>query len=257
MLRVRSSYLCMAIVAVIAMVGQTVSATTIVLDPFNDDLGTFVDGESNENVKMGDVPGIPILKLVDGPDTPTVTNELIGTRTATLSVTPGAMGMPDGRIVLVQTAFNIGLQSDALSITTDENHAAMVVVDYAGIAGVDLTDGGTNDGFLAFVSSDPSATGTSFKVTLTDDSAVDYVGTFPSFTHPAPYVFIPFEDFAPMYTGALVENINIMITTPDGGDLAIDLVAFGDEPIVPEPMTATLGLMGLGVLVARRRHRAA
>ena len=258
MTRVRLTQWTTALV-VTALAALPAAAVQVTIDPFNDD-GMVGFTESVDNVRMREFPLIGMAKLVDGPDTPTMANELLGTRDAMLSISPPAM-MDDGRAVLVFTGPNIGLGSDALNINIDENHSATVMITYSDIMdgmggmGVDLSDGGTNAGFLTLISSDPSASGTDFTVELTTAMGT-HVGTFFDFMHPDPFFFIDFDDFAPAYPdGTLVTDVKITIATDLGSDLAIDLFAGGNIPGVPEPMTASLGLMGLAVLAARRRRR--
>ncbi len=173
-------------------------------------------------------------------------------------------------------AFQLGTAGLAPTVLTlqysgsDQQNTPAALVNahaLAGGAGIDLTDGGSNDRFeLSFISSDAQPT-TGLDVTITITSPEGGLSTLSGTIKNQ--IGLPFEVFFPFTSlagNAQLTSVDSVSFVFNGGkmtnniDFELQMLATSSSQPVPEPAGATLmalaaGGLGLAGLAARRRRK--
>ena len=125
--------------------------------------------------------------------------------------------------------------------------------DGAGLGGIDLTEGGTSSGFTVFFAS--ADAGAATTVTLMDTAGDTLENTLNTAAGPG-FLFFDYSLFTGIGDITDIDAIQIEIQGQIDGDYQIDLLESRNTPL-PEPLTATLGTLGLGILgISLKRRRA-
>ena len=218
------------------------SAQAIVIDNFNSGSGmvsSAIPGPVNFGTAAGDA-------LANSR-----TLEIIGFPTNADPLSMGAeleVAAPPGRLGHSQDAFAPGGRSRVL---WDANGG--------GLGGLDLTDGGASNAIkMDLISIDVGNVGVELFVEDTGGTVSSLV--LPGLA-PGTNEFL-FTDFVGGADFSMVESVMMEITASTTSDAVFDLIETNDVPPppgprgeVPEPVTATLGLMGLGALAHATRRR--
>ena len=125
----------------------------------------------------------------------------------------------------------------------------------AGLGGIDLTEGGLSPGFAVFFTS--ADAGSATTVTLEDTGGDTLTRTLNT---PGPgFLFFQYAAFAGVGDVTDIDSIDFSIQGVVDGDYQVELIQSRDRPGdgIPEPITATLALVGLCALGVATRRRAA
>ena len=215
--------------------------------------GMVMTDAANATVMIDDFETGPGMVDVDnpGPTNFVAAGAIGGSRT--LQVLPGASGteleVQSGVLGHSQSALGTGGSSKT---TWDANGL--------GLGGVDLTDGGVDDAIMfEILSIDVGDVDVTFMVqdTAGGSASVTSVGLV------AGSETVPYTDFVGAVDFTDIDVIMLQIDAVGTSDLLLDLLATADTITpppppttgVPEPVSATLGLMGLGALAHATRRR--
>ena len=222
----------------VAFVGALAFAGTaqaiLNIDTFNTG-STALVANSGTPVSNQVLPGQPVLDVIGGVRETTV-NYQAGPLSVRADINP-----PFGTLGLSSDTDTTGL----FELTYDAGGA--------GLGGIDVTEGGTSTGFVVFfIAADAGAATT---VTLTDTGGDTLTRTL--LTGGPGFLFFNYATFAGIGDVTDVNRIDFQIQGQVDGDYQIDLIQSRQPPNdVPEPITATLSLLGLGVLGMATRRRA-
>lgn len=130
------------------------------------------------------------------------------------------------------------------------------VQDLDGLGGIDLTDGGTSDGFIFTLLFSDFAVDYFIAVVDMDGDQAFLTVALPTGVNSAVDIFTPFADFTGSPNPVDFNNIGIVILEFRAQALAADITIDNFRTgVVPEPTSVALLLAG-GALLARRRRRA-
>jgi len=179
-----------------------------------------------------------------------------------------------GEVELRSNAFGVAvLQYDNTSgvvghgiITWDGVDMSASPVPTLGLGNIDLTQGGTNEGFVLNLGIDPTGAGDQLKIRIFDDSTANYsegLLAIPVTDGTASAIgYLPFSSLVGPVSPSRVNAIQLIVGQ---GAKSVDAQfdrfgTLGPEvqnfEVVPEPSSLALALLGLGGLVQLRRRNA-
>jgi len=227
-----------------------VQAADIIIDDFNTGGSLTLPGDGSGGTTATDTASAPTTEIIGGE------------REASLEIVNAGNSSSVVQATVSSGTLDIGAGPQG----TGAEYKAIFTYDGSGSPGsglgVDLTDGGTNDRFIAII--DENDFPISFELTLNDGTNTDtFAGSTPGGIAPAApqaTASVLFADF-PNFGGpgavdfTSIESIELAFTFGSGADLSFDVIASSS----PVPVPATFGLVGAGLiglgLVARRRAR--
>ena len=215
-------------------------ASAIVVDTFS---------EGPQTVSVSAAPGTD----TDTVTGLTTTETIGGARMLTLELLESDFGGTSSDVV--NTAMGLmSYNNDSGNLSTLE---VLWDADGAGLGGVDITDGGTDIGLsLALLASD---LGGVIEFTIMDTAAEGGDSASLALVAPdsASILFFTYEDFVGVgdVNLEMIDSIKMVITPEKDGDYTIDLLESGNP--IPEPVTASLGALGIAALGTTLRRRQA
>jgi len=143
-------------------------------------------------------------------------------------------------------AFNVAAGELSLAVSPNEEGVGSVTWgsnDPNGLGLVDLTQGGTNQGFLFSMS-----TGATKLEMMVESGGVTRTAVIPNPV--GPLVFLPFASFPAGADFTMVKRLDFFLTAANGGSATVDFIQAG----IPEPATQVMALVLCVCMGATRRR---